>query len=117
MDSGNLDVVTYCFPPHAELLPQKNLCSFSSVDEINQALVSIEIFPNPTHGAFEVNIQCDSDKELHYRLIDIYGRSYGQWMSNSPNQHLDVTEVAPGLYFFIAEGEGVRISQKVIILE
>lgn len=117
MDSGNLDVVTYCFPPHPEMLPKKNLCSFSSFDEIPSPQFTLEIFPNPSKGIFEVNIHSIEDKELYCRLIDTYGRSYEEWRINGTHLHLDVTKVAPGLYFFIVEGEGVRILRKVIILE
>jgi hypothetical protein len=117
MDSNNLNVVTYCFPPHAELLPQKNLCTVSAVDETANNDLKLEIYPNPNNGTFEINIHCNGSKELSCRLLDVFGRQHSHWTGVGPFLHFNITETAPGLYFLVTEGEGLRNSQKVIISE
>jgi hypothetical protein len=55
MDTGNLDVITYCFPPDSLSWTFHDLC-FSGTEELMPTVHSeLQVMPNPNNGKFEIH--------------------------------------------------------------
>jgi len=65
---------------------------------------TLKIFPNPSTGVFNIEVNGANKKEVEIQIVDVAGRVC------RPGKSLD-----PGVYIVIAESAGRRIIQKLII--
>jgi hypothetical protein len=71
-DTGNLDVVSYCFPPNHESCEIQDQC-LNIIQETAIHSLNAEVCPNPNFGSFELRVSGISGK-VKMRLTDIQGR-------------------------------------------
>jgi hypothetical protein len=94
IDTSNCVIIDYLKLPQVE----------------NQLFV---VYPNPSTGVFYVN----SEKELDLTVTDETGRIIKTVAINKKNSLIDITEEAPGIYYFKSETEDNVGVVKVIVLQ
>ena len=88
-------------------------------DDLNltTSLQSLEIYPNPTHGAFNVSVNdgaaLDSPVSLNYKIIDQTGRLVKSGSINSEDQ-VDIEDLKSGLYMVSLKAEGISKIMRLI---
>lgn len=84
--------------------------SYEYEQEINQqGLNGFTVYPNPTNGKLTVTFE---SKVSSFSIIDITGKQLMTVNNNNPNEiTLDLTGLAPGVYFLSADGMPI---QKII---
>jgi hypothetical protein len=76
----------------------------------------VAVFPNPTHGTFEVFVN-GNDKNVELSLFDVVGKQYmssSKDVSTNRTIDLDITNLSNGVYFLLLNSETVRESVKII---
>jgi PKD repeat protein len=62
-----------------------------------------EVFPNPNAGQFNIVLNNTGNQEVGYMVVDVQGKVVTQRnigaVSNAHQERVDVTDVAPGIYF------------------
>jgi len=89
----------------------------SSHENVDTPLWDITLFPNPIQDRLIINFSLDEVQNLSYRMIDVYGRSIINSMSqNYSNSQisLDVSQVSAGVYYIIFESKEQRMVRKVV---
>ena len=69
----------------------------ASVHE-NELNTTVSIYPNPTAGFVEVEIE-DSDVDLNYELLDVAGRVIERNRFFSHSSKVDLSSLSNGIYF------------------
>jgi hypothetical protein len=119
-DTGNLDVVSYCFPPNHEACDELDQC-LNTIQETNFNLLFAGIFPNPNFGRFEVKCSGGSGK-VKMQLTDMQGREIldrSALMNKEGNLTFYVDEKFPtGIYNLqLSSEQGVKAIQVLILCE
>lgn len=86
----------------------------SSVNELNENMISI--YPNPNNGQFKV--QLNINQPTFIELFSISGQSVGKdtYLEGGENQvSLDYSNLKKGLYLLKVTGRGVNCTKKIII--
>lgn len=90
--------------------------------EENQALgFSVgQNFPNPASGLTRISIENAIPASFSMRIIDLTGRvievrNLGNLEAGTHTTTVDVTNYAPGIYFYTVEGAGQQITKKLIV--
>jgi hypothetical protein len=67
----------------------------------NELTEPIEIYPNPTTGIININVQTlNQDESLQLRVFDVFGKEIiNQQLNNSNNQQIDLSPYGKGVYF------------------
>jgi hypothetical protein len=73
-DTGNLDVITLCFPPAASPFTVTEICGGFGWDENSPSAQEIRIFPNPSNGRFSVDFAGASMNQCECSILDMGGR-------------------------------------------
>lgn len=64
---------------------------------IEEDLIGLEIYPNPAEGILTVKAQTNFEQVM---ISDIHGRNLIVSAAQHPKVEIDVSQLAPGLYFF-----------------
>jgi hypothetical protein len=81
-----------------------------SVDEYNNDLNEIEIYPNPASN----NIQFNAKTAYTIEIIDMYGKLIEKHAA-STNRNIDVSMLSNGIYLFKFSNNNSSITKKIII--
>lgn len=84
----------------------------SSIEEIAQN--SFEIYPNPSSGSIKIN--CDTEKILSYRIIDLSGKAHKEGKLFYSGETIDISELSAGTYI-VELSDGVAQYGKVLVVE
>jgi hypothetical protein len=90
----------------------------SSTDGIN-FVESFNVMPNPSNGAFTIQIELATIQNLEIELVDVLGRKLREWnMTGQQSMQIpvDITEQAGGMYLVILRSEDGKIQSKKITL-
>ena len=83
--------------------------------------ISVEVFPNPSDGLFQVKYASSTEKPLEVFLTDMNGRIFFQKDIKNFRQfyhdHIDLTHHAAGMYFINFVQDGKIKTEKVILVE
>lgn len=78
----------------------------------------VAIFPNPTSGIFDVQINTNSDKQISFEILDVQGAVLSsQTLVMIPGLNtvsFNVESLSPGIYFLKLKGADNQRSYKVI---
>ena len=89
--------------------------SDSSLGITNNNPLNIQIFPNPSSGVF--NIQLDQNEPLNYSIYTILGEEVSNGIVNIGNTTLDLSQQANGIYYLILSNkEKIVLSKKLFVL-
>lgn len=85
----------------------------------NTEAVSLEVYPNPSYGVFNLNINATSFNNADLRVIDIVGKViYEQTELNVQGSEvisIDLNEYPSGIYFVQIQNETQSVSKKVFL--
>ena len=77
---------------------------------------NFKIYPNPSEGIFNIEINPYDNSQYKVLVYDILGSLVYQKDVNSNSKHqVNISNYAKGLYFLSVEGEGQKISKRLII--
>lgn len=83
-----------------------------------KTLSGLEVFPNPSHGVFTVNMKFETAQNLSIKVLDLAGRKvYLDFQNNQMalNKELNLSHLAKGVYLVQIETESGVATQKVVI--
>jgi len=91
----------------------------TSIRNINQNNLSLNIFPNPTTEKIQIEYQINKSSDINIQVININGRNIMD--INLPNQSIgkhseiiDLKKLSSGIYFCTVQSEYEIITQKII---
>ncbi|WP_306643677.1 FG-GAP-like repeat-containing protein [Sanyastnella coralliicola] len=94
------------------------IASVVSVNDV-EALSSFNMFPNPTNGVLNVNMELKEVAPVNVQILDITGKQVfsAQWNTGARavNNSIDLSELAAGVYQFSIEINGERMTEKLVI--
>ncbi len=81
-----------------------------SIAATNASTTKVQsVYPNPTHGAININFSQLSESSFNVQIIDAFGKVYQQVNSDEVSDinalSFDVTELATGIYFIKVSDE------------
>ncbi len=119
MDTGNLNVVTYCYPPIPETLTSYKICMSSGIAQNINEESALNIFPNPCKNLLEVTIEKIDDKQIKINLINTLGQLQRHWEFQANDGALKVQlsmqGIPSGVYFLWLNSEHTSSLQKVLV--
>ena len=71
---------------------------FVDVDELKNAISSVNIFPTPAQNEINIDVELKSNISLSYEIFDINGRSVHTSLMNSTKEKIDVSNLSSGRY-------------------
>jgi hypothetical protein len=100
----------------SSLAKNGHLVNVTGINEYNNVLNSLVLFPNPAHGTF--NIGYSADKNVLVQIINIQGQLI-KTISNNPIaggfQTIDVNDLSKGLYLISFTAGNQQFTKKLII--
>lgn len=89
----------------------------SGVTQRQNELANVTVFPNPTHGIIYYRISGFEGAVSDIQVYDMYGRSVIIDHNNTLENAIDLSSVAPGIYFVkLISGSSILSTSKVIKL-
>jgi hypothetical protein len=100
----------------SSLAKNGHLVNVTGINEYNNVLNSLVLFPNPAHGTF--NIGYSADKNVLVQIINTQGQLI-KTISNNPIaggfQTIDVNDLSKGLYLISFTAGNQQFTKKLII--
>jgi PKD repeat protein/photosystem II stability/assembly factor-like uncharacterized protein len=89
------------------------------ISEINANPFGVNLFPNPTDGVLNLNINAPSTGQMHVYLKDVTGRTVKSLLNNNMaegehNLQYDMSNLASGVYFISIDSDGITQTIKFI---
>ena len=109
----NIGVTNQDFDASIEIwrfFSQYSLDQLADLDE-SPLLPSVEIYPNPSDGNFEILLSNAASAQLN--IVDALGRSVRSFVISNGQASLELTK--SGVYFFHIRSSGELITRKVIV--
>lgn len=87
----------------------------------NYFISKFYVAPNPAQDFTKISYFLNESKNIHIELVEISGKIIKEFINEVQiagphNQLLDLTMVAPGIYFIKANANGQKINQKLILV-
>jgi len=91
--------------------------SYSNIREAKIAMdgISLNIYPNPSHGVVNIDFWGVEDEIVGVELIDIAGKRLGVFDLNLGNNTFDFSNFSKGIYFIKTMGRQSFLQQKLVI--
>ena len=93
---------------------------FGTGVDVNQLIGSVDVYPNPSNGIFNIYIKKGQTSEVKLELFDILGKQVYENIFNTSKDHIqkvDLRYLSAGTYLIKITVDGNSISKKVIISE
>lgn len=106
--------------PVLELSPHQGLlfdAAFKSAGAATQALISVQIQPNPVRDDLLVRVSGEHVGVTRLRLMDVMGREFDRVEKSAVEDYswiLDVRRLDPGIYFLIVEDAQSTVARKFV---
>ena len=88
------------------------------IQNIENLIKTISIFPNPSEGIFNISIE-DVSGKVQMKVFDVHGNDYRffeiEGTSNMISEKLDLNELAAGVYFISFSGKDFSEVKKIVI--
>jgi subtilisin-like proprotein convertase family protein len=94
-----------------------NFCKVeqSALGTIDNVFNQLSIYPNPTKGLLNINLNTLLEGETVYSIYDIQGRKIMQKSSNNTNETLNIEKFAKGVYMLSIENGNNKITKKIVL--
>lgn len=82
----------------------------------NEDLTTVSIFPNPSNGV--VNVELDTDSDATITVVDVLGQvvyTSNENFTAGERKMIDLSSNAKGMYILSVEGEGVNTVERITI--
>ncbi len=113
--SGTYEViVTNSFGCQSNTISTYNV-SEASISELS-SLTSIEVYPNPTNGKFNVELSAKQNFEIY--LTDLIGRQLSPSVLLNSGEHVvpfDVSDYSKGVYLIVFKTDNESFSTRILI--
>ena len=80
---------------------------------------SIDIFPNPSNGQFNIEIQSINNKPVQMRIFNAFGSEVynddNLIINGFTTKVVDLSNFPEGIYYLNLHGDGVNIIKKIVI--
>ncbi|HKK75512.1 MAG TPA: S8 family serine peptidase [Saprospiraceae bacterium] len=89
----------------------------SSTSAQTQLEQKIRVFPNPSREYVNLDIQFDEAKQVQYRLVDLFGKTYQQASPGRISEwreQLDISRLPAGTYLLIVVADGVQVGKRLV---
>ncbi len=111
-------VVTSEFGCPADDVIQVEFLDCTGINE-NLAKVDISIYPNPSNGTLNMNIQSVAREKVNIKITDVTGRVVFQEddvvVNNSIKKQISLNNVSNGIYTIFVSGSNYVLDKKIII--
>ena len=88
-------------------------CPTVGLQEVTNTNQGIKLFPNPTNGVFNVDMNAISDRgDLELRIVSITGQEV--LFSKNIKQGIDISHLENGVYIVIVSNEEKRYTERLI---
>lgn len=86
-------------------------------DVVATSEASMQVFPNPSQGDWQLHYQLGTAKEGQLRLYNAEGRQLGKWRLKEAKGDFrsDLPDLPAGIYFLRLDAGDVRLSEKLIV--
>ena len=84
----------------------------TSVESLELAPKTVEVFPNPNAG--QVQLRLAQAQDLQVELFDLQGRSLRQWQVQEAQHSLQFQDLPAGIYFLQIRGEQIFETHKLM---
>lgn len=85
----------------------------------NENFVSLNAFPNPSNGNFQIAMSLDQAQDIQINIIDLNGRRlaslHNGFLAAGAHSFSATTALSSGIYILEVQGEKGRVYQKVVI--
>lgn len=89
--------------------------STTGINELPSTL-SFSVFPNPSHGSFNIAIENKGNSVYNASLLDISGNLVFSFTINSELSHYSNVSMAPGIYLLqLKDADGMILTKKIVI--
>jgi len=90
--------------------------SFIVTVEVNANLTQLRIYPNPAHNLVNMQLPGFTDKKIVWQVQDQTGRVLKQQINEThcANLIIDITDIPPGIYFFIVKTDDNKSIKKFV---
>ncbi|OJV25454.1 MAG: hypothetical protein BGO32_00070 [Bacteroidetes bacterium 37-13] len=90
----------------------------ASFNENNNIAQSLSIYPNPSHGKFNIDFY-PSDETIYFSVVDMVGQNVldfkKTYVAGQTIETLDLSNQAEGIYIVTIKGMYYNIAQKIIL--
>jgi hypothetical protein len=87
--------------------------TYFGINEVEDNDKYVNVFPNPTNGVFEININTIDANSI--RVMDITGKLMFERKITSLNESIDMTGFPKGVYVLYISGNNFSINKKLIL--
>jgi len=94
--------------------PHVTPCDLIAIDEFNQPR-TYKIYPNPTHGTINIEINPFNNIISYIKLFDIQGRLLIEKKLENNKVEIDISKLQNGIYFYKITGDNLNTSSGKII--
>jgi hypothetical protein len=96
-----------------------NLDGITNVDEINNSLASVQIYPNPASENTSVSIKLDSEAKVEMRMLDISGKvmlakNFGS-LVGTLTETINTSDLSSGIYLVELTIGGNKVTKRLVI--
>lgn len=113
---GNVTTDDFAVYTSGDIKPVETALFKSSSSKNNGVLegqAQISIFPNPAYTSVNVEVDSKDAVEINLKVYDVMGKLLSQEknpvVSGKTKINLDLSKLAPGQYYLLAEGTGIKI--------
>lgn len=93
-----------------ELNPDTAFCDLTTVGVAGITRSNeIVVYPNPVMGGDDIHLEVPGNKTVRASLYDVFGRPINVVILNPGRQSLEITGVAPGIYFLVTDDPAHRV--------
>lgn len=78
---------------------------------IGENTIAAKVYPNPTSG--EVTVSCQGLS--HIRIVNAYGQTVYNAAQESDQAHIDLSQMAKGIYMMHIEANGGQVVKKIVV--
>ena len=93
-----------------------SICNIAqSLNTASNALSEIKVYPNPTKGILNINLDSNIFGESTFVMYDIQGREVVTKKSSNPIETLNIENFSEGIYMLTIENDLGKTTRKVIV--
>ncbi len=93
-----------------------NITMTSSVGIESLSDLGISIYPNPSNGVFNVDLQSKMLGNIDLKIYNVNGQIvYSKSISNTKKNYIDIREQASGIYYLVIKSEKGVFNTKVVL--
>ncbi|MDI9310478.1 MAG: S8 family serine peptidase [Limnohabitans sp.] len=93
-----------------------NFCKVEpSLSTTDNMFNNLAVFPNPTEGIINVNLNATVEGETQYSVYDIQGRMILSKKSSSPSEVLNIENLTEGVYVLSIENGNNKLTRKIVL--